>query len=139
MAVALTVRLPAPVLLREIREQGYAGGGGRFAYTEFLAMLVSDEVARRENKKFSMRLRRAQFRTTKTLEQFEFDNGAGDTVPGYLLRPHDQLPHPRGRAPGTLDALASRTRMSRRTFTRNFQKATGSSSLSMPAPKTNSR
>jgi DNA replication protein DnaC len=30
-------------------------------------------VARRENKKFSMRLRRAQFRTTETLEQFEFE------------------------------------------------------------------
>jgi hypothetical protein len=45
---------------------------GKLAYTEFLAMLVGDEVARRENKKFSMRLRRAQFRTTKTLEQFEF-------------------------------------------------------------------
>ena len=46
---------------------------GKLAYTEFLAMLVGDEVARRENKKFSMRLRRAQFRTTKTLEQFEFE------------------------------------------------------------------
>ena len=46
---------------------------GKLAYTEFLAMLVSDEVARRENKKFSMRLRRAQFRTTKTLEQFDFE------------------------------------------------------------------
>ena len=46
---------------------------GKLAYTEFLAMLVSDEVARRENKKFSLRLRRAQFRTTKTLEQFEFE------------------------------------------------------------------
>jgi DNA replication protein DnaC len=46
---------------------------GQLAYTEFLAMLIGDEVARRENKKFSMRLRRAQFRTTKTLEQFDFD------------------------------------------------------------------
>ena len=46
---------------------------GKLAYTEFLAMLIGDEVARRENKKFSMRLRRAQFRTTKTLEQFEFE------------------------------------------------------------------
>ncbi len=46
---------------------------GRLAYTEFLAMLVSDEIARRENKKFSLRLRRAQFRTTKTLEQFDFE------------------------------------------------------------------
>ncbi|MDH5205743.1 MAG: IS21-like element helper ATPase IstB [Hylemonella sp.] len=45
---------------------------GKLAYTEFLAMLVGDEVARRDSKKFSMRLRRAQFRTTKTLEQFDF-------------------------------------------------------------------
>ena len=46
---------------------------GKLAYTDFLAMLIGDEVARRENKKFSMRMRRAQFRTTKTLEHFEFD------------------------------------------------------------------
>ena len=46
---------------------------GQLAYTEFLAMLIGDEIARRENKKFSMRLRRAQFRTTKTLEQFDFE------------------------------------------------------------------
>ncbi|HOB03323.1 MAG TPA: IS21-like element helper ATPase IstB [Casimicrobium huifangae] len=45
----------------------------KLAYTEFLAMLIGDEVARRENKKFDMRLRRAQFRTTKTLEQFDFE------------------------------------------------------------------
>ena len=45
---------------------------GKLAYTDFLAMLVGDEVARRENKKFDLRLRRAQFRTTKTLEQFDF-------------------------------------------------------------------
>lgn len=46
---------------------------GKLAYTEFLAMLISDEVARRESKKFAMRLRRAQFRRTKTLEQFDFE------------------------------------------------------------------
>lgn len=45
---------------------------GKLPYTEFLAMLIGDEVARRENKKFGMRLRRAQFRTSKTLEQFDF-------------------------------------------------------------------
>jgi len=45
----------------------------KLAYTEFLAMLVSDEIARREQKKFSLRLRRAQFRTNKTLEQFDFE------------------------------------------------------------------
>jgi DNA replication protein DnaC len=45
----------------------------KMAYTDFLALLISDEVARREQKKFSTRLRRAQFRTTKTLEQFDFE------------------------------------------------------------------
>jgi DNA replication protein DnaC len=45
----------------------------QLAYTDFLALLVSDEVARREQKKFSLRLRRAQFRTTKTLDQFDFE------------------------------------------------------------------
>jgi len=45
----------------------------KLAFTEFLALLIGDEVARREQKKFSLRLRRAQFRTTKTLEQFDFD------------------------------------------------------------------
>jgi DNA replication protein DnaC len=46
---------------------------GKLAYTQFLALLIGDEVARRESKKFSMRLRRAQFRSNKTLEQFDFD------------------------------------------------------------------
>jgi DNA replication protein DnaC len=45
---------------------------GKLAYTEFLAMLIGDEIARRENKKLASRLRRAQFRATKTLEQFDF-------------------------------------------------------------------
>jgi hypothetical protein len=45
----------------------------KLAYTEFLALLIQDEVARREQKKFSTRLRRAAFRATKTLEGFEFD------------------------------------------------------------------
>jgi DNA replication protein DnaC len=45
----------------------------KLAYTEFLALLIQDEVARREQKKFTLRLRRATFRTTKTLDQFDFD------------------------------------------------------------------
>ena len=45
----------------------------KLAYTEFLALLVQDEIARREQKKFSTRLRRAAFRATKTLEAFEFE------------------------------------------------------------------
>jgi DNA replication protein DnaC len=46
---------------------------GKLAYTEFLSLLIQDEVARREQKKFQLRLRRATFRTTKTLEQFDFE------------------------------------------------------------------
>jgi DNA replication protein DnaC len=45
----------------------------KLAYTEFLAILMGDEVARREQNSLSMRLRKAQFRSTKTLEQFDFE------------------------------------------------------------------
>jgi len=45
----------------------------KLAYTEFLALLIEDEVARREQKKFTLRLRRAAFRASKTLEQFDFE------------------------------------------------------------------
>lgn len=44
----------------------------KLAYSEFLALLIQDEVARRENKKFTLRLRRAGFRGEKTLEGFDF-------------------------------------------------------------------
>lgn len=44
----------------------------KMSYTEFLSLLISDEVARREQKKFSLRLRRAAFRSHKTLDQFDF-------------------------------------------------------------------
>lgn len=45
----------------------------KLAYPEFLALLIQDEVARREQKKLNTRLRRANFRSQKTLEQFDFD------------------------------------------------------------------
>lgn len=44
----------------------------KLSHTEFLALLVADELARREQKKFATRLRRANFRTEKTLETFDF-------------------------------------------------------------------
>lgn len=50
---------------------------GKLAYTEFLALLVQDEVARRESKKFASRLRRASFRAAKSLEGFDFDHLPG--------------------------------------------------------------
>jgi DNA replication protein DnaC len=45
----------------------------KLSYVDFLALLIEDEVARREQKKFALRMRRAAFRTSKTLEQFDFD------------------------------------------------------------------
>lgn len=44
----------------------------KLAYPEFLALLIQDEVARREHKKFDLRVRRAGFRAEKTLEDFDF-------------------------------------------------------------------
>jgi len=45
----------------------------KLAYTDFLALLIHDEVARREQKKFNRRVRRAGFRSHTPLEQFDFD------------------------------------------------------------------
>jgi DNA replication protein DnaC len=45
----------------------------KMAYPDFLALLIHDEIARREQKKFNTRVRRAGFRSQKTLEQFDFD------------------------------------------------------------------
>ena len=44
----------------------------KFSYTEFLGMILQDEVARRAHKKFAFALRRASFRNQKTLEEFDF-------------------------------------------------------------------
>jgi DNA replication protein DnaC len=49
----------------------------KLAYTEFLALLIQDEVARRDQRKFASRLRRASFRAQKTLEGFDFDRLPG--------------------------------------------------------------
>ena len=86
MALASTNPLsPSPALnphLKQLRLSGILDSlearnrqaiEAKMAYTEFLALLIHDEVARREQKKFDTRLRRAAFRASKTLDQFEFD------------------------------------------------------------------
>jgi len=45
---------------------------GKIAYTDFLAMLIHDEVARRTQRKLTMAIRRANFRNHKTIEEFDF-------------------------------------------------------------------
>ena len=44
----------------------------KMSYMEFLATIISDEVARRNQKKLALALRRANFRNQKTLEEFDF-------------------------------------------------------------------
>lgn len=43
----------------------------KLAYTDFLALLVQDEVARRDQRQFAQRLRRAQVVGDKTFERFD--------------------------------------------------------------------
>ena len=45
----------------------------QLSHPEFLALLIQDEVARREQKKYAMRVKRAGFRNNKTLESFDLD------------------------------------------------------------------
>lgn len=47
---------------------------GQLAYTDFLALLVQDEVARRDQRQFAMRLRKAQVVGDKTFERFDSAN-----------------------------------------------------------------
>jgi DNA replication protein DnaC len=76
---------PAPELasqLKQLRLSGFMDSldarnrqaiDAKMPYTDFLAGLVGDEIARREHTRFGMRVRRAQFRATKTLEEFDFE------------------------------------------------------------------
>jgi len=44
----------------------------KLAFTDFLALVVQDEVARRDQRQFAQRLRKAQVLNDKTLERFDF-------------------------------------------------------------------
>ncbi len=44
----------------------------KLSFTEFLALLIQDEVARRDQKRYDVRFRRASFRGEKTIENFDF-------------------------------------------------------------------
>ena len=44
----------------------------KMAYTDFLGLILQDEIARRSQKRLALALRRANFRNQKTLEGFDF-------------------------------------------------------------------
>jgi DNA replication protein DnaC len=60
-------------ILDSLEQRNRQAIDGQLAYTEFLAMLLHDEVARRDQKKLGARLARAGFALGKTLESFNFD------------------------------------------------------------------
>jgi DNA replication protein DnaC len=49
----------------------------KLAFTDFLSLLIHDEVARRDQKKLAQRIRRANFRNQKTLDGFDFNRLPG--------------------------------------------------------------
>ena len=65
-------RLRLSGILETLPARNQEAINNKLAYSEFLALLVQDEVARRKHKKFNLRLRRAGFRGEKTLEGFDF-------------------------------------------------------------------
>ena len=60
----------------------------KLAYTDFLALLIEDEIARREQRKLVMRQRRAGINAQKTLESYDFtfNLGAGRLQTSTLRR-----------------------------------------------------
>ena len=60
-------------ILESLEDRNRQAVAKKLPYTDFLALLVQDEVARRDQKKFDLRLRRAGFQSNKTIETFDFD------------------------------------------------------------------
>lgn len=70
---AILKQLRLSGILDSLEQRNREAINGQLAYTEFLAMLLHDEVARRDTKKLGARLVRAGFAMGKTLESFNFD------------------------------------------------------------------
>ena len=71
--VPMLKKLRLSGLLNTLEERNREAVANKLAYTDFLALLIQDEVARRDQKRFDLRLRRAGFRSSKTIEAFDFD------------------------------------------------------------------
>lgn len=70
---AILKQLRLSGILDSLEQRNREAIDGHLAYTEFLATLLHDEVARRDQKKLGARLVRAGFAMGKTLETFNFD------------------------------------------------------------------
>ena len=70
--ITLLKQLRLSGILDSLEARNREAVDGQLAYTDFLGLLILDEVARRDQKKLDQRLRRANFRNQKTLEGFDF-------------------------------------------------------------------
>ena len=77
---ALLKQLRLSGFLESLAQRNREAIEGKLAYTEFLALVVQDEVGRREQKKFASRVRRAGFRGEKTLARV-YRTNFGNTDP----------------------------------------------------------
>jgi DNA replication protein DnaC len=48
----------------------------KLSYIDFLVTILTDEIARRSQKRLAFPLRRANFRNPKTLEEFDFSHNS---------------------------------------------------------------
>ena len=76
----LLKRLRLSGILDSLETRNREAVANKIPYTDFLGLLIADEVARREHKKFNLRIRRAGFRSSKTLEQFDFNAAIDHTL-----------------------------------------------------------
>lgn len=59
-------------IMDSVEERNRQAIENKLSYMDFLATIITDEVARRNQKKLATALRRANFRNQKTLEEFDF-------------------------------------------------------------------
>lgn len=70
--VPLLKQLRLSGILQSLEARNRQAIEAKLAYTDFLALVVQDELARRDQRQFAQRLRRAQVLNDKTLERFDF-------------------------------------------------------------------
>lgn len=72
-------------ILDTIEVRGQQAIEQKLSHLEFLALLLNDEYERRENKKLNQRLRKANFKPGRTLENFNFEVPKLDINPGQIF------------------------------------------------------
>ena len=77
-----TLKLGGMMLTLEVRRA--QAEDQRLGHVEFLALLLDDEIDRRQSKMLAQRIHRARFEEQKTLEEFDF--GFNPQVPAEQLR-----------------------------------------------------